>query len=79
MLSSSVLGVGGRTLQNQIEGMWICAMVVCVQQDPWKVCRGGGEESLSTKGGGTGWIDPVEELDRLDEEDEEDVVQVGLK
>ena len=34
-----------------------------MQWDPWKVHQGGGEESLSAKGGGTGQMNPVEELD----------------
>ena len=53
-------------------------MVVWVRQDLWKVGQGGGEESLSTKGGGTGCTDPIEEVEQLDEEEEEDVVRVGL-
>ena len=56
-------GVGGWTPQNRIMGAWICAVVVQLQQDPQKVQREGGEESLSTKGGGTGQMNPVEEVD----------------
>ena len=54
-------------------------MVVQLWWDPQKVYRRGGKESLPAKGGGTGQMDPIEELDWLDEEDEEEVVQVGLK
>ena len=45
-----------------------------MQWDPWKVCQGGGEESLSASGGGTRRTDLVEEVEWLDEEDEEDRV-----
>ena len=78
MSLSSVPGVGGRALQNQIEGVWMHTVVARVRQDPWKVCRGGEEESQSASGGGTGRTDLVEEVEWLDEEDEEDRVQVGL-
>ena len=54
------------------------AVVVRVRRDPRKVCREGGEERRSASGGGTGWIDLVEEVERLDDEDEEDRVRVGL-
>ena len=47
-------------------------------QDPWKVHQGGGEESLSANGGGTGQIDSVEEMEWLNKEDEKDKVWVGL-
>ena len=54
-------------------------VVVQVQQKSQKVWRGGGEESLSAKGGGTGWMNLVKELDQLDKEDEEDMVWIELK
>ena len=57
-----------------MEGVWMCTVVARVQRDPRKVCREGGVESLSAKGGGTGQTDPVEEREWLDEEDEEDMV-----
>ena len=54
-------------------------VVVQVQQKSQKVWRGRGEESLSAKGGGTGWMNLVKELDQLDKEDEEDMVWIELK
>ena len=70
--------MGGQAPQNRMEGVWMHTVVARVQWDPRKVHRGGGEESLSASGGGTGWTDLVEEVEWLDEEDEEDRVQVGL-
>ena len=78
MSSLSISGVGGQALQNWMEGVWMRMVVAWVQQDPRKVCQGGGEESRSASGGGTGRTDLVEEVEWLDEENEEDRVRAGL-
>ena len=56
----------------------MCAVVVRVRREPWKVHREGEEESRSASGGGIGQTDLVEEAEWLDDEDEEDKVRVRL-